>query len=199
MKQQSLIPLFEDDGLHKIDLVAADVTDGISNENQVIKGLGNPLICNEKFLPYLAYSFKVDFWDEELKEEEKRELIKKSILLHRYKGTVWCIEEILKLLNLASDEEPASIKEGLSIKYDGKYKYNGIYTHGDKTKWPYYVIDLAKPVSTVRAKFAKKIIDQYAPKRSVLHAITYKQLNRYDGNIKYDGTYTYGIVGADKL
>ncbi|RXJ86952.1 phage tail protein I [Arcobacter sp. CECT 8985] len=199
MKQQSLIPSFEADGLHQVDLVAADVTDNISDEHQVIKGLANPLICSEKFLPFLAYSFKVDFWDEELKEQEKRELIQQSILLHRYKGTIWCIEEILKLLNLASDEEPANIKEGLSIKYDGKHKYNGIYTHGDETKWPFYVISLAKPVSTKRAQFAKKIIDQYAPKRSRLYAITYNQLNRYDGNIKYDGTFTYGVVGADKL
>lgn len=199
METQSLIPSFEATELHSSDIVAGKAINTLSSEIEAFKTLANPLLCEAEYLPYLAYAYKVDFWSEELKEEEKRELIKKSVLLHRYKGAVWCIEEILKLLNLSTADEPATIKEGLSIKYDGKYKYNGIFTYADETKWPCYVINLTKPVSIKRAKFAKEMLDKYAPKRCILHAITYNQLNRYDGGIKYDGTYTYGIIGADKL
>ncbi len=199
MSSTSLLPLNESDTAKVIDVAYESKLNQFYEHLSVLKDFANPDLCPEEFLVYLAYSYNVDFWEDDLPVSVKRALIKQSILLHRYKGTVWAVEEVLKLLNLASDEEPAVITEGLCIKYDGAHKYDGIYTYGDKTKWPYYVIELKQPVSIQSAQLAQRAVAVYAPKRCRLHAITYSKLNTYDGSIKYDGTYTYGVIGADKL
>ena len=100
MQEQSLIPSFEDTKLHSVDLVSNTEFSTLSSEIKAFKTLANPMLCDEKYLPFLAYAFKVDFWDEELDVKDKRELIKFSILLHQKKGTVWAIEQIFKALNI---------------------------------------------------------------------------------------------------
>lgn len=199
MEQQSLIPSFEAEGLHKLDLVAAGITDELSEKHQVVKTLANPLICDEKFLPFLAYAFKVDFWDEELKESEKRDLIKHSILLHQRKGTLWAIEEVLELVNYSNKAkgEYAKIKEGLRLdSRDGSYKYDGIYNHGSNDDWAKYVIYVPKPITISRANIARKLIEAYAPKRSHLVAIVYDVAASRDGTYFYNNEITHGKIGA---
>ena len=61
MKTQSLIPSFEPDDLHSVSIAANDITTKIFDDLQEIKNLANPLLCDEKYLPFLAYAFKVDF------------------------------------------------------------------------------------------------------------------------------------------
>lgn len=193
---QSLLPQFEPLELHELENIGAGAIDGVLVESEVIKNIFNPELCNLKYLPYVAYANGVDIWDESFTESNKRNLIKASKKLHKLKGTPWAIEEVLKALDMASDEEPAVIKEGLCIKYDGSHKYNGIYNHGDKSKWRYYTIELKKPVTIKKGIAASKILEEYAPKRSILKVITYQKLNAYDGSIKYDGQHTYGVIGV---
>jgi len=100
---QSLIPSFEDIKLHSADMVAGDVIDTLQSEIKAFETLANPDICDEKYLPFLAYAFKVDFWDDNLNIESKRKLIKSSLLLHQKKGTIWAIEEILAALDVKAD------------------------------------------------------------------------------------------------
>lgn len=103
VQTQSLIPSFEDIKLHSADKVAGDVFDTLQNEIKSFETLANPDICDEKYLPFLAYAFKVDFWDENLDEQSKRNLIKQSLLLHRHKGTIWAVEQVLFVLNVKAD------------------------------------------------------------------------------------------------
>lgn len=199
MEQQSLIPSFESDGLRNLDLIAADVTDEISSNHKVIKNLANPLLCDEKYLPFLAYAFKVDFWDDELREEEKRELIKHSILLHQRKGTLWALEEVLDLVNYTnrSKGERANIKEGLRLDdRDGSYSYDGIYNHGSNADWAKYVIYVPKPITISRAKMARELIEAYAPKRSHLVAIVYEVAASRNGEYNYNNEITHGKIGV---
>lgn len=54
-------------------------------------------------LPHLAEQFHItgdEGWLQALSEQEKRNLIKSSIKMHRYKGTKYAIEEIFKTLNI---------------------------------------------------------------------------------------------------
>lgn len=194
--QQSLLPTFETLDLHELEKLGAGNLDGLLVETDVFKNMFNPELCEVKYLPYLAFANGVDIWDESFTETNKRNLIKASRKLHRLKGTSWAIEEVLKALDMASDEEPAVIKEGLCIKYDGAHKYNGIYNHGDKSKWRHYTIELKKPVTIKKGLAASKILEEYAPKRSILKVITYQKLNAYDGSIKYDGQHAYGVIGV---
>lgn len=54
-------------------------------------------------LPHLAEQYHItgnEGWIQALSEDEKRNLIKSSIKMHRYKGTKYAIEEIFKTLNI---------------------------------------------------------------------------------------------------
>ncbi len=100
MTTQSLIPSFEDTKLHSADKVASDVLDTLQSEIKAFETMANPDICDEKYLPFLAYTFGVDFWDENLSAENKRALIKQSLALHKHKGTIWAIEQVLFALDV---------------------------------------------------------------------------------------------------
>jgi len=147
---QSLIPSFEDIKLHSADIVASDVLDTLQSEIKAFETLANPDICDEKYLPFLAYAFKVDFWDESLSVEDKRALIKQSLALHRYKGTTWAIERVFEALNIK-----AVVKEWFS--YGGE---------------PYHFkIDLSledKEITPARADELTKYVGIYKNVRSVL-------------------------------
>ncbi|MGL1931764.1 MAG: phage tail protein I [Desulfotalea sp.] len=50
----------------------------------------------EPLLTHLAYQWHVDFWDEELDINQKRQLLKGSYIWHRIKGTPAAIEMVLE-------------------------------------------------------------------------------------------------------
>ncbi|MEF1158849.1 phage tail protein I [Vibrio parahaemolyticus] len=52
---------------------------------------------HESFLPWLAWWFRVDAWDDEWSEERKRESIANALILKKYKGTIWAVERALEL------------------------------------------------------------------------------------------------------
>lgn len=111
MRTLSLIPQFEDIKLHAVDNVAATLLNKFALELEEFKNLANPLFCDEKYLTFLAYAFKVDFWDEDLSVEEKRRLCQASLLLHRKKGTMWAMEQVFEALGIT-----ASIAEWFNYK-----------------------------------------------------------------------------------
>jgi len=71
-------------------------------KQQIINVLIYPRIdeLSEEVLDLLAYQFHIEGYDLATDITEKRNLIKKSIQLHKYKGTKYAIEEVLKALNL---------------------------------------------------------------------------------------------------
>lgn len=99
------------------------VPEGILDEstkafNELIDRLGtldlSPLLVNlidsvnASALPHLAEQFHVtgnEGWLLASNEEEKRNLIKASIELHKYKGTKFAIKKVLEMLNLSGDVE----------------------------------------------------------------------------------------------
>lgn len=78
-----------------------------------IQGLDEPIgklwnvdTCPEALLPWLAWSFSVEVWDHAWPVETKRAVIRKSILVHRWKGTRRSVEEALEAIGVS-----ASIRE----------------------------------------------------------------------------------------
>lgn len=61
----------------------------------VIRTLWNADTCPPEFLPYLAWSLSVDFWELADSEEAQRELIRGAIQWHRKRGTPWAIKQAL--------------------------------------------------------------------------------------------------------
>lgn len=61
-----------------------------------ITDLFNPDQCPEPFLPYLAWAFSVDKWDENWQVERKRQAIKQSYFIHSKKGTISAIRRVVE-------------------------------------------------------------------------------------------------------
>ena len=61
----------------------------------VIRTLWNADICPAEFLPHLAWSLSVDFWELADSDERRRELIRGAIEWHRKRGTPWAIKQAL--------------------------------------------------------------------------------------------------------
>ncbi|HBZ2425017.1 TPA: phage tail protein I [Klebsiella pneumoniae] len=74
----------------------AQACSGISDLDVPLRDLWNPWKCPEKFLPYLAWAFSVDSWDESWNEQEKRAVISESFRLHQHKGTVSAIRRVVE-------------------------------------------------------------------------------------------------------
>ncbi|MGE0969046.1 phage tail protein I [Klebsiella sp. WOUb02] len=84
----------------------AQVCSGISDLNVPLRDLWNPWKCPSKFLPYLAWAFSVDGWDESWSEQEKRRVIGESFWLHQRKGTVAALRRVVESMgyNLSVEE-----------------------------------------------------------------------------------------------
>lgn len=67
-----------------------------------IRTVWNPDTCPADILPWLAWAFSVDEWSPLLSEAQKRNLIKASIDVHRYKGTIGAVREALAALGFDS-------------------------------------------------------------------------------------------------
>lgn len=62
----------------------------------VIADLINPDRCPEELLPYLAWAFSVDKWDENWRGEQKRLAIKQAFFVHKHKGTIGAIKRVIE-------------------------------------------------------------------------------------------------------
>lgn len=75
-----------------------------------LRDIWNPRKCPADLLPWLAWSFRVDFWHENLPDDVKRNLIMGAITWHRKKGTIWAVKKILDYLGFE-----ATVKEWFEL------------------------------------------------------------------------------------
>jgi phage tail P2-like protein len=205
---QSLIPSFEAKELHSADVVASDVIGPLSSEIKAFETLANPEFCDEKYLPFLAYAFKVDFWDDGLSTQNKRDLIVQSLKLHQHKGTCWAILEVLKAVGLSVDGYEALIVEykdrdnyKFDVKRDGSITYDSVAKHNDGlniydfvfTNWTEFAVIIKTTISESQAVLAKKLIEIYKPARCTLIGFVFDRKQR-NGAIFYNSLHTHGVV-----
>lgn len=123
-------------------------------------------------------------------ESEKRELIKRAIELHRYKGTFWSIRESLKLIGVNDCE---LVRGTYVFMYDGKFKYNA--TQGfTQNSWATFSVKINSAsftsITTPILNDLVNIINEYKSCRSKLVSIIFKgslynAVNLYNGSITY--------------
>ncbi|PYG48722.1 phage tail P2-like protein [Pantoea sp. AG1095] len=70
----------------------------ISGLNVPLRDLWNPDTCPVNFLPYLAWAFSVDRWDESWAESVKRKVVKDAFYIHQHKGTISAIRRVVEPL-----------------------------------------------------------------------------------------------------
>ncbi|WP_392565138.1 phage tail protein I [Utexia brackfieldae] len=64
--------------------------------NVDLRFLWDPLRCPAKFLPFLAWQYSVDRWDENWPQQIKRKVIVDSYLTHKFKGTISAIKKAVE-------------------------------------------------------------------------------------------------------
>ncbi len=83
-------------GSSALERRAAEACAVITDLSVPLRDLWNPWKCPVKFLPYLAWAFSVDSWDENWSEKEKRSVIGEAFWLHQRKGTVAAIRRVIE-------------------------------------------------------------------------------------------------------
>ncbi|MGG1540087.1 phage tail protein I [Klebsiella pneumoniae] len=74
----------------------AQACSGISDLNVPLRDLWNPWKCPAKFLPYLAWAFSVDRWEEKWTETAKRQAVSDAFWIHQRKGTVAAVKRVIE-------------------------------------------------------------------------------------------------------
>lgn len=92
MTTKTLLP----NGASTLEKRAAEILKSAVENPIVIADLINPEKCPEHLLPYLAWAFSVDKWDDTWSEEVKRIAIKQSFFIHKHKGTIAAVRRVVE-------------------------------------------------------------------------------------------------------
>jgi phage tail P2-like protein len=129
-------------------------------------------------LPYLAAQFDIlgyKGWRFANTEAEQRELLKKAIELHRFKGTPWSIKEAIRRAGYGG----AEIIEGVGRFLDGTWLLNGTVTLNGLGNWACFrvVFDLGneKGIDAQESADVQELVKEYKNARSRLVDISYEK------------------------
>jgi len=75
---------------------ATQVCTRIGDLDIPLRDLWNPDKCPAQFLPYLAWAFSVDRWDEKWGEADKRRAVNDAYFVHRRKGTIGAVRRVIE-------------------------------------------------------------------------------------------------------
>ncbi|OSC45572.1 phage tail protein I, partial [Klebsiella pneumoniae] len=92
-------------GASSLERRLVDTSASVSDLSVPLRDLWNPLKCPVKFLPYLAWAFSVDRWEESWSEEEKRREVSEAFWSHQRKGTVAAIRRVVERLGYSMSIE----------------------------------------------------------------------------------------------
>jgi len=92
MSNSSLLP----PGSSALERRLAEACSGISGLNVPLRDMWNPATCPASFLPYLAWAFSVDRWDEGWTESVKRQVVRDAFYIHQHKGTISAVRRVVE-------------------------------------------------------------------------------------------------------
>ncbi|HGE8358453.1 TPA: phage tail protein I, partial [Serratia marcescens] len=168
------------------------------------RDLWNPARCPVKFLPYLAWAFSVDRWDEKWTAAEKRKAVTDAFYIHRRKGTVAAIRRVIEAMgysmSIAEWWEVADPRGTFRLTID----VNDVGITDEIVKELDRLIGDAKPVSRHIAGIViatrttgiisigatvthGDIITIYPLDVEADDAIIYDGMQRYNGNVNFSG------------
>jgi hypothetical protein len=150
-------------------------------------------LVKPNLLPSLADQFSLldeAAWQLAESLDAKRNLIKNSAQLHRYKGTPWAIREVIRLLGFGE----VTLQEGLNNQVrDGSITRDGNHVHGDPAAWPLYRIFLKRVITNDQAALVRRLLLSVAPARCRLVSLDYQSVAiRHNGIARRDGQYNHG-------
>jgi phage tail P2-like protein len=150
-------------------------------------------LVKPKLLPVLADQFSLldeAAWMLAESREAKRNLIKNSAQIHRFKGTPWAIREVIRLLGFGE----VTIQEGMNNQVrDGAISRDGSHVHGDPSAWALYRVLLRRAITNDQAALLRRLLLSVAPARCRLIALDYSSVAiRHNGFARRDGQYNRG-------
>ncbi len=181
---------------------AAEACAVISDLSVPLRDLWDPWKCPAKFLPYLAWAFSVDRWEETWSETAKRQAVSDAFWIHQRKGTVATVRRVIEdmgySMTIAEWWEVADPAGTFRLEVD----LNDIGITESMIKELERIIECTKPVSrhvsqlnvsaslkgdisTGTSLYCGEIIsvypDDYQPEESMF----------YNGMIFHDGNFVY--------
>lgn len=69
----------------------------------MVRWVKNPDLCPVSLLPWLAWEYAVDFWDESWTEEQKRQVIRDAAYIHQHRGTAGAVRRALLSADYSSN------------------------------------------------------------------------------------------------
>ncbi len=123
MSNSSLMP----PGSSALERRLAEACSGISGLSVPLRDLWNPATCPVNFLPYLAWAFSVDRWDESWAETVKRQVVSDAFYIHQHKGTISAIRRVVEpfgfLIRVVewwqNGEEPGTFRLDIGVQDQG--------------------------------------------------------------------------------
>ncbi|PCK33114.1 phage tail protein I [Pseudoalteromonas piscicida] len=85
----------------------------LNDTRLLLTSLWQPELCPEPLLPFLAWNFSVDEWDEHWSVEIKRQVVTDAFTVHQYKGTPFALQKALDSLNIETEIKEWWQAEGL--------------------------------------------------------------------------------------
>lgn len=83
-------------GAYTLEVAAARACAEIARVPMPLRQIWNPETCPVHLLPYLAWGFSVDRWDEAWPENVKRQVIRDAFFIHRHKGTIGALRRVVE-------------------------------------------------------------------------------------------------------
>ena len=80
----------------RMERVAARVCASLGEVPVPLRQLWSPWTCRADLLPYLAWAFSVDRWDEAWPISTKRKAVADAFYLHKYKGTTGAMRRVVE-------------------------------------------------------------------------------------------------------
>jgi len=85
-------------GSSPLEVAAARACAELARVPLPLRALWNPATCPVNLLPYLAWAFSVDRWDERWSEETQRNVVMNAHFVHRHKGTISALRRVVEPL-----------------------------------------------------------------------------------------------------
>ncbi|CAI1078121.1 phage tail protein I [Serratia entomophila] len=85
-------------GSSPLEVAAAKACAELERVPVPLRDLWNPATCPLNLLPYLAWAFSVDHWDDNWQEDTKRNVVTSAFYIHRHKGTIGAVRRVVEPL-----------------------------------------------------------------------------------------------------
>jgi phage tail P2-like protein len=123
MNESRLLPV----GSSPLEVAAARACADIEKTPIPLRRLWNPDTCPVQLLPWLAWAFSVDRWDEKWPEETKRDVIRSAYFIHCHKGTIGAVRRVVEPLGYViniiewweNNEQPGTFRLDIGVLETG--------------------------------------------------------------------------------